>query len=240
MQKDHSLRRNVFFESPLLMRSETKSLEVAVSWSASSDIKSFTTAICVVNDIASNVFAMISETNKCRNAGKIYLTGDGAKQAVGDIYTVADDVLYITCTSPIPAECCYNWTKSLLGHCTRCFVLDAIARKTVQSQSDSLLRTITTSATLPSPFPQLEVGNVVGSLTASIVTHCEFRDVPCVAYIALREAQYTVEAARAFEVLLPQLREILNDSTLNFPGTEFYRNKRRSDVFLFNTENMYT
>lgn len=239
MQKDHSHCRNVFFESPLLMRSE-KSLDVTVSWATSSDIKAFTTAICVINDIASNVFALISETNKCRVAGKVYLTGDAMKQAVGELYTFADNVLFVICTSPIPAECCYKWTKIVLSQCTRCIVFDAIARKTVQTHNNSLLRSITTSTTPPTTFPHLEVGNVVGSLTASIITHCEFCDIPCVAYVALREAQYTAEAARAFEELLPQLREVLDDPTVRFPGVEFYRDKRRSDIFLLNTENMYT
>jgi hypothetical protein len=101
------------------------------------------------------------------------------------------------------------------------------------------------------PVPVLEAGVMVQGPCAYIVNHCDVRGVPCIAVAVIREAAFTVEAARRLELVWSWLESFVGaarggvtgsvfKSSLERPAVASYAVQRLRDPFLVNTDSLYS
>jgi len=89
--------------------------------------------------------------------------------------------------------------------------------------------------------PNLEIGNLVTGLTASLLGHAEARQVPAVAFVVLSKVFLSVKSMKSFESLAPLLKALHGaEKELSLPTNAVYNELLRRDPYVLRTENLYS
>jgi len=159
------------------------------------------------------------------------------------------EIVVVVIKSDIPEPISYKISNTLVQMEPRMTViLDGYNASKVQRDSlnNSNIRYLQTSCVPEESSPKslgvshLDIGAVVCGLSAAVISQCEVRKLPAVICFSIREAAYTLSAAKSFEVIWPIIRKCLDDMSLPLPDSDDYMLVKRSDPFLINTENLYT
>lgn len=90
----------------------------------------------------------------------------------------------------------------------------------------------------------LPIGHVLTGPTAALLCYCQARrkQISAVVFLALRQTAYTVQAAKSFERIWPCLVEVCAEDSCDIPlpSLQDYQRGVRNDVFVLNTNNLYT
>lgn len=117
-----------------------------------------------------------------------------------------------------------------------------------QAQGSSLhgmLKKLTTTAFskstemhLVESVGDLECGNVVTGVPASILNYCEVRSIPSVLLLSITKSALTVPTMKAFEGAIPLCSHMAN-AKIKQPDVKSYSALERRDPFLFKTQTLY-
>eukprot|EP01083_Nonionella_stella_P120766 362182_1 len=115
----------------------------------------------------------------------------------------------------IPSHACFGWTQKLFDNVKpeRVVILDTISSAryisgSSEPLSSSMLRRVVTSSECSQQSseeiicPFLEVPNLVNSVGASILQHCEVNSVPANLYVSIHAQFSPVDTVRAFHPVL--------------------------------------
>lgn len=88
-------------------------------------------------------------------------------------------------------------------------------------------------------FREIPSGVLLSGATATLVTYCESRQLPCVAVLAIREVRRSAALYKSVEVLMSPCSDFVGCHQDN-PSTEAYLDRCAKDAFQSDTENLYT
>jgi hypothetical protein len=212
----------------------------------------FTTALIMADNIAMNIWCGTVQYEGYSNlVGKILLQKNGKSKIITEIYSKVNDskVAIIRCIEKIDEHLLKSWSQLLGERITNGFIIfDGINLSSIikmnnyhnkirkihndyfsKEYGDSLLH-----------INHLEVGNIVESYSAALCCYCESHMKPCAILLAMRSSSYTIDAANSFEEVVPFIKTLLDSDTFQLGENSFHRSMIKNDVFLSNTENMYT
>jgi hypothetical protein len=209
----------------------------------------FEKGLFVVNSIAQNVWAAVEASSNYQKFGTIYLKAPtGSEQIITELYRCEGDrCAIIRNIGNVPQPLLQEWADYvLLSGIKELVIFEGMHIAKYNHSLNSRIRVMFTSTlseenrATHSSLTELEVGNILDGCAAAIFCKAELLALNATLYIVVREASYTLEAARSLESLAPFISSFLGDREVVFPGLIFHRNMLKSDGFMYTTENMFT
>lgn len=212
------------------------------------------TAIFCVDATAFPVADVVSKVGGFELVRSIYVNTDGiysSRIKISDVWiNNSSRIALIRNATAVQGTLCGEWFAATTKDITISFslILDGIyVRHPLAEAQDPTIRYMSTSSFPKSgalgdamaEIDRLEVGQLVTSCSAFVLTRYEFNGTPAVLILVHRDLSYTVESAKCFEHASPVFSVLFGDSFECKPQLADYSRYVASDPYLISTGNIY-
>ena len=214
------------------------------------DMTHFQRAIFIVNEIAICVWSAIEGVESYSKIGTVEVVSNSQTRVVSELYCCeGDGCLVVRNVGAVPQSLLQEWAGMVLLKGIRDLIVFEGMHMSKYNQSlDSRIRVLCSSFVDESKqtvhsalgLQPLDVGNIVDGCAAAIFCRAELNEQSAVIYVVVRDAPYTIGAARSLEVLQEEISRFLGGRDVSFPGLDFHRQMIRKDGFLYSTETMFS